>query len=268
MQRLTRYELISSVEMAAVAEVAYLDRDGLPRVLTVTPLLLGEDPAFTLTYADSLVACEIGRSSRVSMIFSDSRLAYVGWNPLAVTAAVEVMPDPEGELFHEELLVQELRKFPPSRLLIDSPLLRREHWWYMPRWIFRLKEIGDPEPLIRRTAGDDQGVLVWRTGGDLAADTVRVDDWDAGVIAVSSLIGRSLHTPDDPPGALFYHDFSIPDMDQRTAFLATGRLRNRRLSTTGRAGSRTLGRRPGLLARLRAQRTLKKRCQAGIKEYA
>lgn len=267
MQRLTRYELIGSVEMAAVAEVAYLDRDGLPRVRTVTPLLLGEDLAFTLTYADSPGACEIGRSPRVSMIFSDSRLAYVGWNPLAVAATVEVTSDPEGELFHEKLLDQELRKFPPSRLLIDSPLLRREHWWYMPRWIFRLKEIGDPKPLIRRTAGD-QGVLVWRTGGNLVADTVRVDDWDADVIAVSSLIGRSLHIPEGTPGALFYHDFSIPDMDQRTAFLATGHLRDGRFSVTSRTGSRVLGRRPGLFARLWALRTLKKRCQAGIEGYA
>jgi hypothetical protein len=266
LQRLTRNELIGSVETAAVAEVAYLDGDGLPRVLTVTPLLLGGNPAFTLTYADSTVACEIDRSPQVSLIFSDSRLAYIGWNSLAVTATVEVTPDPAGELFLEKLLDQELRKFPPSRLLIDSPLMRREHWWYMPRWIFRLKKTEDPKPLIRRT-GSDQGVPVWRTGGGLATDTVRVDDWDAELVAVSALISRSPGPPDGTPAALFYHDFSIPDMDQRTAFLAAGRLRDGHLSVTGRTGSRVLGRRPGIFTRLLALRTLKKRCQAGIERH-
>jgi hypothetical protein len=55
-QRPTRNEWIASVEMAAVAEVAYLDRDPGPRVLMVTPLLLRGAPAFTLTYADSSMA--------------------------------------------------------------------------------------------------------------------------------------------------------------------------------------------------------------------
>lgn len=255
--------LTTSAEMAAVAEFAYLDASGVPRIEPVTPLLLDGVPAFTLTYARSEEAREISASSQAVLVFSDSRLAYVGWSPLTVTVRAEVIQDLEGELFSEKLLHQELQKFPPDRQLIDSPLLRRENWWYVPRFIVRLVGTGEPCPAARRET-PDHGVLAYVSGGGLTAGTVRVEDWNADRIPIRSPGSGEPSLPEGSPATLLYHDFAVPDMDPRTSFLAAGRLENGRLSVTRRSGSRTLGERPGLLARWRAQRDLKRRCEAGL----
>ncbi len=250
--------------LAAVAAFAYIGADGAPLIEPVTPLLLDGDPAFTLSYARSGLARRISASPRVALVFSDSRLAYMGWSPLCVTARAEVVPDPQGELFRDELLHQELRKFPPDRQLIGSLLLQRENWWYLPRWIVRLVDAAEPRPVARRE-GPDHGVLAYEAGGALAAETVRVEDWDADRIPL-----RPLAAPEPLPGAaraaLLYHDFAVPDMDPRTSFLVRGRLENGRLVVTERSGSPTLGKRPGLLARWRAQRDLERRCRAALQD--
>ncbi|BBL80965.1 hypothetical protein RxyAA322_28190 [Rubrobacter xylanophilus] len=260
----THHELTGSAERAAVAEFAYTAVSGELRLRAVVPLLLEGEPAFTLTFAESEVAEEIKRSPRVVLVFSDSRLAYLGWEALAVSARVEVFHDPAGEIFREKLLHQELRKFRSERDLIGSLLLQRENWWYMGRHVVRLIDPGDPYPVARRS-GADQAVLAWGEGAELTADTVEVDDWDSGRMAVRSLSGREL--PADVPAAVFYHDFSVPDMEQRVSFLATGRLVNGRLVVERREGSRDLGERPGLLTRWRAFRDLRRRCREGIRRY-
>lgn len=256
--------LATTSELAAVASFARVGADGAPLVEPVAPLLLEGRPAFTLTYARSDLARRISSSPRVALVFSDSRLAYVGWSPLSVTAGAQVVRDPEGRLFREKLLDQELRKYPPDRQLIGSLLLQRENWWYMPRWIVRLVEVEEPTPVARRT-GPDHGVLAYSTGDTLAAETVRVDDWAADRIPVRPGVPPP---PEDVPAALFYHDFAVPDLDPRTSLLARGRLANGLLRVTERAGSTTLGRRPGLLARWRAYRDLERRCKAGLEEHA
>jgi len=258
--------LKTTTELAAVAAFAYAGRDGAPRLIPVTPLLSGGVPAFTLTYARSELAREISASRRAALVFADSRLAYVGWNPLAVEARVEVFPDPQGEVFRESLLHQELLKFPPARQFADSLVLQRENWWYLPRWILRVVEASVPRPVSRR-AGPDHGVLAYERHDSLTAESVRVEDWDAARIPVRARENLE-PLPEDSPAALLCHDFAIPDMDPRTTFLATGRLENGRLSVAGRNGSHTLGKRPGLLARWRAQRDLERRCKAGIAEHA
>ncbi len=255
----------TTTELSAVAAFAYVGPDGTPRIVPVTPLLLEGDPAFTLTYALSETAQEISTATGAALVFFDSRLAYVGWSPLSVAVRVEVLPDPEGELFREALLTQELRKFPPGRQLIDSPLLQRENWWYLPRWIVRVVEAAEPRPVARRTA-PDHGVLAYESGGALTAQTVQVTTWYADRIPVRPL-SESVPPPEGP-AALMCHDFAIPDMDPRTTFLATGWLENGRLSVDRRSGSPELGGRPGLIARWREQRNLQRRCKAGLEERA
>lgn len=256
--------LTTTTELAAVAAFAFIGVDGTLRIEPVTPLLLDGDPAFTLAYARSDLAREISASPQVALLFSDSRLAYVGWNPLTVAARAEVIPDSEGDVFREELLDQELRKFPPDRELIGNLLLQRENWWYLPRWIVRIVQPGEPRPTARRS-GPDHGVLAYEAGGVLDAETIRVEDWDAERISLRPYATGTSLSARGVPAALFYHDFALPDMDPRTTFLARGRLENGRLFVSQRSGSRTLGKRPGFLTRWRTQRDLKRRCKAALK---
>lgn len=258
-----RQTLRTSAEMAAVAELAYLGEDGVPRIEPLTPLLLDREPAFALPYARIDLASKLDESPWVSLTFSDSRLAYVGWSPLTVEGRMEVIPDPEGDLFLDKLLYWELRQFPPSRELIGNLVLRRDNWWYVSRLILRFNETGTPRPVSRRT-GSDHGVLAWRNAGGIFSDTVRVDDWDSERPTVRPLSPDG-SLPDSVPAALLFHDFSVPDMEQRTSLHLSGRLENGRLSVAYRVGSRELARRPGIISRWRAQKDLERRCKAGLK---
>lgn len=263
MPQYDRQTLITTTELAAVAAFAHVGANGLPHLMPVTPLLLDGDPAFTLTYARLELAREVSNSPHAALAYADSRLAYVGWNPLTVTAKVEIIPDPEGELFRKELLHQELRKFPPDRQLLDSLLLQRENWWYMPRLIVRLVEAGEPRPVARRER-PNHSVLAYVSGGGLTVDTVHVEDWNVDHIPIRLARSGESTLPEGSPATLLYHDFSVPDMEPRTSFLAAGRLENGRLFVTQRSGSRILDERPGLLARWRAHRDLRRRCKTGL----
>ncbi len=259
-----RQAFLTTADLAAVAVFAYARPGGSPGVEPVTPVLLGGEPAFTLTYARSELAREISASPYAAIVFSDSRLAYVGWTPLAVEVAVEALPDPEGRLFREELLDQELRKFPPARQIAGSMLLQRENWWYLARWILRLSPQGDPYPVGRRE-GPEHAVLACDVGGALPVRTVGVAGWEDARIPLRPLGPDETPLPEGVRATLFAHDFAVPDMDPRTSFTATGRLSNGRLDVEARSGSHTLGRRPGLFARWRGHKDLERRCRRGIK---
>jgi hypothetical protein len=128
-------------------------------------------------------------------------------------------------------------------------------------------EAEPPRPIARRT-DPDHGVLAYKTGDTLVAETVRVENWDVDYIPVKPFDAHTSLPSEGVPAALLFHDFAIPDMDPRTTFVARGRLENDRLSVTQRDGSRVLGKRLGLLARWRAQRDFERRCKAGLKEHA
>ncbi|CAN5744698.1 hypothetical protein BH23ACT11_BH23ACT11_30070 [soil metagenome] len=257
--------LRTSAEMAAVAELSYLDVEGAPRIVPLTPLLLDGELVFALSYARTDLAHRLEESPQVSITFSDSRLARVGWSPLAVEGTIEVVPDTEGDIFLDELLCWELRKFWPSRQIIGSLVLRRDNWWYVPRLILRFTETETPRPIARRT-DPDHGILAWiNDEGAVNSETVRVADWEADSPVISTL-SQDLPVPGGVPAALLYHDFSVPDMERRASLLLTGRRDNGRLSVSERSGSRSLGKRPGIIARWRAQKELERRCKEGLKE--
>ena len=257
--------LRTSAEMAAVAELSYLDVDGSPRIEPLTPLLLEKEPVFALTYDRIGLARKLEKSPGVSLTFSDSRLARVGWSPLVVSGKIEVVPDPGGNLFLQELLDWELRKFWPSRQLIGSLVLQKDNWWYVPRLILRFTETETPRPTERRTE-PEHGILAWKDNeGLIRSDTVRVEDWEAKRPSVG-LLSPDRALRGDAPATLLYHDFSVPDREQRATLHLSGRLKNERLNVKRREGSRTLDKRPGIVARWRAQKELERRCRTGLKD--
>lgn len=257
----------TSAEMAAVAELSYLDEGGKSRIEPLTPLILEKELVFALPYSRIDLVYLLDKSPWVSLSFSDSRLARVGWSPLAVEGRIEVVPDPEGDLFIEEPLYWELRKFWPSRQLIGSLVLRRDNWWYVPRLILRLTEIGSPRPIARRTE-PDHGILAWKTDNGVSSEVARVGDWDAERPSVNPVSPNTppADIPSGVPAALLYHDFSVPDMEQWTTLHLSGRLDNGRFTVTKREGSRALEKRPGIVGRWRAQKELERRCREGLKD--
>lgn len=198
-------------------------------------------------------------------MLSDRRLAQRGWEPLIGFGRMELVEDRDGSVFGERLLEQELRKHAPSRAYADSPLLRRENWWYVPRLVLVLAarevvaagERQDPDEAVLAVA---PGSAAGGHGG-LVVDTVAVADWDGSPRAVS-LVGRPL-----PPGdaVLFCHDFSVPDLERWTRHATAGRWDGERLDVATRPDRRTFAPAPGLLERLRRHRAMERGCRAALR---
>jgi hypothetical protein len=253
--------LVASCMHAAVAELLYDDGERL-RFEVAVPLVWSDRPALALTYGDTDLADRLD-GTRVVLLLSDSRLARKGWVPLAASVRMEVTEDPEGKLFQlEGLLGQELVKHPPSRLLADTPLLRREYWWYMPRLLVRATTVETVWPISPRTGAE--GLLGYGAGGGLSASTVRVDDWDADRIDLRPVPGDAPWPPPDGPATLATHDFSIPDLDRRCAYQVRGSLVEGRLAVRDREGTLALEGPRKLLRRLRRLREAERACRAGL----
>ncbi|MBW3602219.1 MAG: pyridoxamine 5'-phosphate oxidase family protein [Actinobacteria bacterium] len=255
--------LARSAARAALAEVAWRAPDGRVRCEALTPLVAGDRPVFALPYARLGLASELEAAGAAAIVLSDSRLARRGWTPLGATVSLSVTADPQGERFADELMDQELRKHPPSRALIDSLLLRREHWWYLPRLLVETGRVARVRPVGRRS-GPDEAVLAYATGGTVDADTVAVRDWDEPRVRLRSLAGRDPDAVGEAPATLFSHDFTVPDLDARSVRFAEGRLVGGRLHVERRGGRPLVGGPPGLLARLRALRDLRRACVRGL----
>ncbi|MER7457928.1 pyridoxamine 5'-phosphate oxidase family protein [Micromonospora sp. NPDC126480] len=249
-----------AIRAATVGELAWLDGSGRPHAHPVTPLLLGDQPAVAFPYAQAALARRVAAAPVAALVASDDRLTGRGWRPVAVTGRPRLIEDRDGTLFATELLTQELRKYPPARALIDSPLLRREHWWYLPRLVLVLDVVA-AAPVGVRAGGAGEVLAVAAGDQCLHVDTVRRLGDGNGTIRLASLAGRS---PATGPAVLLGHDFSAPDLERWTPWTTRGRLAGARL-TVEEAPART-GLAPplGLWQRLTRQRRLARDCRDAL----
>ncbi|CAN5142658.1 hypothetical protein BH20ACT5_BH20ACT5_03170 [soil metagenome] len=246
---------------AGVVEVCWTGPDGMLRATAGVPLQHSGQPTLALPWSHESQAREMAAAAAVGWVLSDGRLAQRSWEPLLALGRFELTEDTTGEVFADELLGQELRKYPPSRAYADTPLLRNENWWYLPRLLLVLA----PDavvPVGARTGSEDAVLAVVDQGGGLGVDTVAVTDPGAAPRA-TSLSGR----PALPPGEalLFGHDFSVPDLERWTWQTTTGRWDGTRLDVVARSGQRELGPAPGLRERLRRHRELERGCRAALR---
>ncbi len=253
----------SSWRLAALGAVATSAADGGIALEVVTPLNLDGDPAMALSFDRTPLARALRDSGRATLVCWDSRLAEVGWQPAAAEVTVDVIEDRDGDWVASGLLQQQLRTHPPSRGLLDTPLLRREHWWAMPRHIVRVTSITDVRPLRRRD-GPTTGVLAWtpREGGGLHSPrvaVVTVDDWEGQQVVVRSDDGDDLPTAANT-AALLASDVRTPDLDHTAELHLLGRLRDGVLEVEQRSGEPTLGPPPSLRRRMQAARRLERAC--------
>lgn len=249
---------------AVVVEVGWRTPEGTVRAAARTPLLYDPEaagPTLALTYDDAGLAAELSAAESVVLIVSDARLVLRDWEPIAWRGRAHVDPDPEGDAFLYEMVDQELRKHPPTRMRADSLLQRRENWWYVARLLVRFTGL-DPIGAPAARNEPDQGVLVWNGEQELRVDTVAVDDWSADRMRLRALGG---HGPQERtgPAALLRHDYS-DDFDRRAHLLVTGRIDHDTLEVAGREGNAQLPPVPSWWQRLRSARRLERQCTRAI----
>lgn len=250
---------------ASRAEVAWSDRHGHLRAAAIVPLTIDGDVVAALPFARSALANALADVTRATLTLTDPRMAWKGWTALAVPVTVTVHADRDGAWTWTGALDQELRIHPPSRLLIDTPIQRREHWWYVPRWIVTMTPDAPARRLVRR-AGAADGVLFWPDGDRVDALTVAVDDSDADTIELTPLDGRTW-SADDSQALLFLHDFSIPDQERAAAVEIVGVRSQRQLRVIRRTGAARFEPAGGVLRRVARQRALARACRTALAAY-
>ncbi|WP_457159694.1 hypothetical protein [Modestobacter sp. SYSU DS0875] len=249
--------LTRAVRAAGLAELVWRRPGEPPGALGVVPLLLGERPAVALPWAQAAAARSVAAADAAALVLSDPRLTGPGWEPLALSGRCTLVEDGDGRLFTDELLPQELRKHPPSRALADSAMLRREHWWYLPRLVLVFEDVRVVP--ARRRDGPADAVLAVDDGG-LHAGTVRVGEWGADPLVLDGAPAAT------GPATLVGQEVSVPDAERWTVHVTTGRLADGRLADVTSAATRELEPTPGLLARVRRQRALHRACLAALRD--
>jgi hypothetical protein len=246
-----------AVHASSLSVLCWLDENGLPRARGVVALVRDDRPVIAFTYSDELVAREVARSARVALAITETRSTGPAFRPALLTGRPDLLEDSDGEVFVSDLLRQELRRYPPARLYADSPLLMREHWWYLPRLVVEV-EVEEVEPLGAH--GQEGHVLVVADGG-------------MPVVRVATVRGRtqdrvelSVEGPVVAPGpaVLFGQDASFPDLEQWSQWRYRGHWDGSGLNVEEAPARTGLGRTPGLLQRWRRQRALERRCVEAI----
>jgi hypothetical protein len=249
---------LASVRSAGLAELLWTDGDGPPQALGAVPLLLGEQPAVALTWAHEATARAVAAAAHVALVLSDRRLAGPGWEPLVLAVRPTLVEDSDGTLFQQQLLDQELRKHPPSRALADSSLLRREHWWYLPRLVLLL----DPVAVQPTPAREDPGSAVLAVADrGLHVGVVRVVDWSREPLELAPALSAARG-----PAVLVGQEVSVPDAERWTVHRTTGSYEDGRFTADRPLPERRLEPVPGLLARVRRQRALERACVRALRD--
>jgi len=218
--------------------------------------VLGDAVAVALPWAYEEQAREAAAASSAALVLSEPRLAAPGWEPVAGIGRLLLVEDGEGEVFRAQLLDEEVRKHPPARALCGSLLLRREHWWYLPRLVLVL----EPQRVVRvgPREGPQDALLAVDAGG-LQVATVRVREWEAEPLELSG--GPEVRGP----AVLVGQEVSTPDAERWTVHVTSGRYDGGRLEEVQRPATRELEAVPGLRARVRRQRDLERSCVRALR---
>lgn len=249
------------VATSSLAELCWLGEDGVPRVRGVVPLWREGRPVLAFLYADHRVARESAAAGRVALVLAETRSTAPGFTPTVLRGRPTLLEDPEGDVYVGELALQELRRYPPSRLFADSPLLMRENWWFLPRLVVEV-DVEAAEPTAPRTSPYDHLLVV----ADQDRLVVRPAAGIAGRYGVGQRVPVEVDGAAPPPGpaVLFGQDASFPDLEQWAQWRWEGSWDGSALEVA-RAPERVgLGRPPGLWQRWRRQRDLERRCLAAI----
>jgi hypothetical protein len=252
----------AAIAASSLAEVSWTEA-GLPEARGVVALLHGDRPTLAFTYADAAVARSVTASPRVALTLTEPRSTGTTFRPLLVLGRPRLLEDPNGDLFAADLVVQELRRYPPSRALADSPLLQREHWWYLPRLLVEV-DVDAVQPLAARVDALRDHLLVVAGEEGPSVAVAGLDHGGEGDLVGSAVPLATTVSPPPGPAVLFGQDASFPDLEQWSQWRYRGRWDGTHLHVEDGPASIGLGRVPGVVQRWRRQRDLERRCVAAI----
>lgn len=261
-----------AVRASSLAELAWAGADGSPRATGVMALTRGEQVLLALTFDRAELARDVAAArGPVVLSLTEPRGAASGFRPVGLVGRPRLEVDTEGEVYADELRMEELRRYPPARLLADSPLLCREHWWWLPRLLVTLE---DPVsvPLPARTEPEEHLLVAPGRERPLVA-VVRLDpdalaEPEQPELSLT-VLGGSL--PDRPgPAVVLGQDASFPDLERWGRWRWEGLLRPStggrpaRLTVTSAPASTGCPPVPSVWQRWRRQRALARACREAL----
>ena len=170
----TRADLVNAAAASGRAALVWLTPAGRLDAATVTPLRFRDTIAFALAFDRTPLARALSSARAAALAVNDDRLVSTGWTPMVGSVDLDVVEDRDGAWLANGLLDQELRRYPPARQLIDTPILRREHWWYVPRWIVSVTGARGVRP-VEPVMGPCGGVVAVADAGSILLASATVD---------------------------------------------------------------------------------------------
>lgn len=250
-------------ELAAVVRASSLGalcwvQAGRPHAHGVMVLERQGRPVVAFTYAEEPIARAAAAAPRLAIALTESRSTGRGFRPMVVTGRPRLVEDRTGEVFRSELVLQELRRYPPSRLLADSPLLMREHWWYLPRLLVEV-DVHGIRPAEPSDAEADHLLVVADGDAPAVCPAAVVED------RRGHLVLRTAWPLPPGPALLFTQDASFPDLERWSQWGYAGEWGGGALDIQEAPGRTGLAPMPGLLQRWRRQRALERACVAALR---
>lgn len=262
------------VRSSSLAVLAWVGRDGRPHATGALALTRGAVPVVALPFARSRLARTLegdgptGRVGPLALALVEERGTGPGFRRLSITGDLHLVEDTTGELYVDELVVEELRRYPPARLLADSPLLMREHWWWLPRLVVEVREADVAWLEEERPEPGRRQVLVTVAS---AAPRVTPVETAPGPGSPHRLLvnTRGGPPPAEGPAVVFDQDASFPDLERWAEWCWRGELRSPDpgeliLDVVDAPTSTGLPPAPRLLERWRAHRRLERACRRGL----
>jgi hypothetical protein len=251
--------LVDGWRLAQLAELFWADPQGGPDAMPVVPLVDEGVPCVALSYDHLERADALTRAGSAIVTITDPDLAR-GARTLRCDVRVHRTDDLDGERFETStLLLQELAKHPPSRRRLDSIILRREHWWFLPRILLRLEPLAEPVTIPPAAA-----LLGHVQAGVLAVAALRGWERDGRSVRVGREAPDSGATPRGP-AVLLDHGAEPPELERRWGSRLHGTLDGDLLHVEREDAWGRSDRSPKLLRRVRDEWALEAACRAGLR---
>lgn len=252
--------LLRAVRGCAAVEVVWPDAGGL-RVRS-EPAVVDHGSVVLLLTADAFRdAASLAAAHDVVVAATDARGAPPGWRPAAATASTRVEPLGTGWA-DGPLLPALVTRDPVARALVGSLLLRREHWWAVPRHLVRLHVTSVLAPPPPRGSSD---VLVAAlVGAEVRLLGVAATAEEEGAVLLAP---RASLSPAPDGAAVLAVRTALPSLPgaERVEVLR-GRLDGARIVDVQRSG-RIDPAPDGLLSRWRGERALARACRTALRDW-